>query len=623
MLTDATRDAIARLQRGALANAKDILTSLMEDADAWKAPEYDGHVDGLRLRYEGKGAALLKQALQKRYPATVNNMTVVSHNIISAIAEADASVFSRPPDWWLAKDGVRIDATPPVLEDADEDEPEDASLTALRARAARFASMLRDAQIDLVMLETERRCSLPRSHLVRVDFGAVFASQNAEQERHRVILEPYWPSDVKIIPHPSRPSSIGTAVALLARISGPSGVRSNVTWWEVWTRSVDEDEHGKPTAWGPWYCNRISSEGETQRPWGDEPYPLPTLPWALVHLGIAQGSPFFDVDRDLGDNADAYNINAANILYTVDMQAHSEGYYAGDTKETSKMVGGPGVIHQIGVGETMGVLDYSPKLEAMQEVNSEHLRTLALTRSQSRDAYQTKTGAPSSGVARRIENAPQSKKRRELEVYWKAFAAEQLLPLMVEVWDHWGASEGDEIGGDGITFHLSPQPEEDFEDPEAKQRRAFDAMDRGILSPARAAVLSGHYRSLDDAIRAGLSDKVKQETLGLSDAPRLSDILREQGETGDDSDEETVAVEAAPAPAAPVEAALQETALNGAQVASLLSIVEKVAMGALPADTAREVIAAAFPGIRAEQLDRMLSSLRGFTPPAPEQPAAE
>lgn len=62
---------------------------------------------------------------------------------------------------------------------------------------------------------------------------------------------------------------------------------------------------------------------------------------------------------------------------------------------------------------------------------------------------------------------------------------------------------------------------------------------------------------------------------------------------------------------------VQDTALNGAQVASLLSIVNAVAAGQLPKATARAMILAAFPGIADGTVDAMLNGLDGFTPAAP------
>lgn len=70
---------------------------------------------------------------------------------------------------------------------------------------------------------------------------------------------------------------------------------------------------------------------------------------------------------------------------------------------------------------------------------------------------------------------------------------------------------------------------------------------------------------------------------------------------------------------------VQDLALNGAQVTSLVSILTQVSSGALPADTARAIISAAFPGLSETQVGAMVDPLKNFKPasdePAPEVPA--
>lgn len=65
---------------------------------------------------------------------------------------------------------------------------------------------------------------------------------------------------------------------------------------------------------------------------------------------------------------------------------------------------------------------------------------------------------------------------------------------------------------------------------------------------------------------------------------------------------------------------VQATALNGAQVEALKAIIAEVAIGNLPAATARPLILASFPGVAESLVDAMLSGLNGFTPPQPEAP---
>ena len=61
------------------------------------------------------------------------------------------------------------------------------------------------------------------------------------------------------------------------------------------------------------------------------------------------------------------------------------------------------------------------------------------------------------------------------------------------------------------------------------------------------------------------------------------------------------------------------TALNGAQVASLLDVVQQVGAKQLPSETAAQVIKSAFPTLNDATVKAMLGPLKSFTPAAPEE----
>jgi len=71
----------------------------------------------------------------------------------------------------------------------------------------------------------------------------------------------------------------------------------------------------------------------------------------------------------------------------------------------------------------------------------------------------------------------------------------------------------------------------------------------------------------------------------------------------------------------PVVADVAATALNGAQVTSLVDVVTQVATKQIPIETARIIIKSAFPMLTDEAIQAMLNPLANFTPAAPDQPA--
>ena len=60
--------------------------------------------------------------------------------------------------------------------------------------------------------------------------------------------------------------------------------------------------------------------------------------------------------------------------------------------------------------------------------------------------------------------------------------------------------------------------------------------------------------------------------------------------------------------------AVQDAALNGAQVKSLLEMVTAVVLGQLPAESARAMIVAAFPTLDQETINAIVTPAAKFTP---------
>lgn len=67
-------------------------------------------------------------------------------------------------------------------------------------------------------------------------------------------------------------------------------------------------------------------------------------------------------------------------------------------------------------------------------------------------------------------------------------------------------------------------------------------------------------------------------------------------------------------------AAVQDTALNGAQVESLLTIVTNVKMGLLPKEAGKALVDAAFPSLTAEQIDAIFDPIQADKTPPPVAP---
>jgi hypothetical protein len=76
--------------------------------------------------------------------------------------------------------------------------------------------------------------------------------------------------------------------------------------------------------------------------------------------------------------------------------------------------------------------------------------------------------------------------------------------------------------------------------------------------------------------------------------------------------------EAAAAPAPVADEPVSNTALNGAQVTALQGIVQAVADGLLPSETALQLIRVSFPAISEQQARAIVNPLAGFEQDKPE-----
>jgi len=69
--------------------------------------------------------------------------------------------------------------------------------------------------------------------------------------------------------------------------------------------------------------------------------------------------------------------------------------------------------------------------------------------------------------------------------------------------------------------------------------------------------------------------------------------------------------------------AVQDTALNGAQVTSLADVLAQVAVGTLPLETGKAMVKASFPAVSDDLIEAMFAPLKGFLPAQPTQAIAK
>jgi len=451
-------------------NAGD-LALLIKSAKRWKPQGFDSHIAGVRKRYMGRQQDLVRAALRRRFPRTYQRMPCTPLSLLRFIASQDAAVYKAPPERPLALDGRDL---------PDEDE-----------RVMRYHGQL--GQLAVLMPEVERRAIAAKQSLLHVTWSTTSA---------RLVLRMYWPDHVDVLPHQSAPTDLDQAVALIARVVSPDGVVSEDEWYQVWTRAVEEEPDGTPRSFGPWQVRLMSRSGNASAA-SAETYAGERFPWLIYRTGIAQGSPWIDEDRDLVDVIDEFNVSRSNEMYTQDLQGHTQLVYAGHQADVAELVIGPDELLKIGPGETAIALDFHPKLSDMREGRKLHLRELATSRRNSPYAYVQDQQVVESGVARMMANIPHDEMLDEMVEFAVDFES-QLLPTLVDVHDTF--APGEPIHVEGATYAMRPRRRPLPEDPEGRQRRLIEAKDEGGITEARAWTEAGYYRSVEEAVRAGLSD---------------------------------------------------------------------------------------------------------------------
>jgi len=118
--------------------------------------------------------------------------------------------------------------------------------------------------------------------------------------------------------------------------------------------------------------------------------------------------------------------------------------------------------------------------------------------------------------------------------------------------------------------------------------------------------------------------KEKQEKIKLGiDNPIISDTINGKDATNVQPNVDPVD-STNPAKVDPIKPAVDvaASALNGAQISSLLLIVDKLAMGMYPPESVKQLIASSFPTFKPEDIDKIVNSFAGKVPQNPPTVAA-
>lgn len=125
---------------------------------------------------------------------------------------------------------------------------------------------------------------------------------------------------------------------------------------------------------------------------------------------------------------------------------------------------------------------------------------------------------------------------------------------------------------------------------------------------------------VDAVAKLGMVFDIDPEHVEERTGIRILGARRMPGELRPDDPSRQEGQDAPPAdPTIPVPEgqSIQDTAMNGAQVASLLELITKAANGEIPESVARPIIRTAFPKVPENRIDEMLNGMKDRQPPPP------
>ena len=482
--------AISIIRNGAKAWTAAELQAVLQLAKVRKPAGLDDVSAGVQLRYRGKGASAVASALAKEFPET-RGMPITSINWLRLLARLDAGVYVVPSDRWIDADGTRI---------KDDDD-----------RAKLWAWALRKSRTHVQMAEAERRALLPPGCL----FGQTVWIRPPGDPIGYPRTDLYWPHDVEVLCHKDAPTTWAYRYMVALR-QAPPDTTAKGTWWRVWSREPPDDIDAP---WGDWHSVLVSTAGDQM---GSQAEPVryegKTLPVFIVQLTDAEGSVFTDEDSDLIDVVDDLNKRRSNESFVIGLQGHDQMWMSGTTEQGTKK-GGPDTVITVPPGERMEVLSFNPALSEMRESRKQAMRELAISRTNSPDAYATEPGPPLSAASKRISNIAHDTRIAEQSTLMQAIEEDDEGPLailldVVRTYHPDGAKLAD------VTPRMAPRKPPVVEDLAQRQQRLGEAVDRGWIDDARAAFEAEFYSTPElAAVRIGEISAAKPEPVPGAPVP--------------------------------------------------------------------------------------------------------
>ena len=589
------------------------------EAAKWKPDGYDTEM-ALRLRYYlDQQLADTKAELARRFPETHEKMVPVTLPITRHLIREQAKVFLATTKLDLVQDGE-----PLAGEDVRGDEGDDDEGTITPSPLVdwwektkeRMGLALRLKRVD-AYTQLMRTCGLRVQHIPGQRFAA-----------HVV-----FPHQIRAVMNRAAPMDLDQAHGVAVEIASESGHKGGARRWEFWCARKGEEQHvvveESKDAEGKLRAEVADTDGGDPlvAPDGRTVVPLVMFTAHTEELGLftMEGSDLVPMNRGLNVLvSDIHNIAEQQGFGVLVVTTQAGG------KTPGKIVRSPNTAIALDEGVDAKFINANAPLADLIALVKTRLQMAATLHGIPPGSVALDARAVASGIALQIEMRPLTEARQDQvevyrdpirrfwEIFWavfNAFVSEANAPVK--------ALDPD------LELRWTPGEIQVPTDESVRVENVVLKRKERLISRAEAIA---EMRGVTVEEAKEIAQRIDDDEAVVEAEPLEEPVLAGLDEKRATLNAPKPVPGKGAAEAAALDGVVQDTALNGAQVQSLLEIAQAVADGSLPFETAQAMIEAAFPAMPEALVQQIINGLRKFEkkePPAappspfpPKQPLA-
>lgn len=580
------------ISQRAITSRADWVKQILELSSEWRPYGYRHACELLNDYYLGDQQEGLTQQLQKQFPKTWRRFpTNMVLPVLRRWVDQQATVYLTPAARTLmdAEGGGAVE------------DP---------AQIAAFEKLQRDAAYWEVWQRLDRTVHL---------FGAGLMLYSWNTFRNRIECNVVQPHLVHIVPDVDRPDDISAAYAVLIELATDKGVRFNqenrrfLAYW----RGVDEN--GRED----WQAVVVREDGTLE---------LGALPDAMdftAPIKDAEGNtvlPMIWVQREKGHGV-VYPRPPVDLLQSQDainsawcdinMRAQTSGYgsYVATALDTERARGAlnitPGGVSVLEEGESLQSITADSRLSEHVELLQDYLLQQAQRLGLPPSSWAPKNRPQLSGVALKVENLESELARAQSINRFERIEEDDAWNIALATWNTYAPMTGDTPLDPTMRMVWRPGPTTIPTDEEAQRRVLDHDVSKNWLTAAQAMAraLSISEQEAEDRLAANVDTnraQIRPAGMGLAEAalgivgsqdPAAIEPTRPQPEVVEVTEPEVAAVAGED---------VAKTALNGAQIKSLVELVAQVTEGTLDRKSAVEIIQVSFPTVDSTQAEKLV-----------------